>query len=857
MTMFSSQWFASPGVDAGYEVANSCRFNSADSSYLIRTSGDAGTPKTWTIFMYCKRGVLGTLQQLMTVDNGSDTNTVMFQFNTDDKLRLYFLDTSAALTIDWKSTRVFRDPNAWYFFTFTMNTVPSTPIFKVWNWNTEITAWDKSTADSLAQDDVFEIGTSGARYEIGDFENGTGRFFDGYLAQCGYMDGTVVTSPSDGSLIELDSNGVYRPLNVSGLDFGTAGHFLDFADDSDLGNDVSGNNNDFTSSGLADVDQMTDTPTNNYSTLSSIGLTPAGSSFGLGDGNLYALPTTTSWLLYRGSQMITSGKWIFEATWTGTLASSAYIGFLRDDHPYTVSDARSVLGLPAKSHVWDDAQTRYDLNSYTTGQGATWTGGDVITCELDYSAQTIKWYKDGGSVETTSTGISNTHGFIPCIGLYGNSSRTVTLNFGQASYTKTPSTDHIDICTTNLAVPSIADPSAHFQSNARTGDGAGATADVNGATSSTTTLVVDGNSGTIAAGMYVTGTGVSGSVTVASLSDQNNLVLSSAQSLSDGVGLTFSSAVTQTGNSQFGTDLIIIKNMDQTDEWKVVDTGRGATYEINTDAATAQTQDTNGVTAFSATDGYMIGTGAGGYNDNTEDFMDYHFQEGSTPGMGINASVSHEQGSETEIAHGMGLVPAFAMLKETDAATSWWVFHQDLTSKTANYLILDTAVTQQSITDVWGTQTSTNFVIGDAAGGLADGTYVCYSFAEVAGFSTFGSYTGNGDADGTLISLTHNIGGLLVKKMTNASNNWTMMSPEQNPIGNPAVNHLRMDTTDAAQSSADSQDVDLLSNGFKIRNGANQLNTSGSTYVFAAWAKNPFGGHGGTFGTGVAPATAI
>jgi len=333
--------------------------------------------------------------------------------------------------------------------------------------------------------------------------------------------------------------------------------------------------------------------------------------------------------------------------------------------------------------------------------------------------------------------------------------------------------------------------------------------------------------------------------------------LSSAQSLSDGVGLTFSSAVTQTGNSQFGTDLIIIKNMDQTDEWKVVDSVRGATYEINTDAATAQTQDSNGVTAFSATDGYMIGTGAGGYNDNTEDFMDYHFQEGSTPGMGINASVSHTQGSATNIAHGMGLVPAFAMLKETDAATSWWVFHQDLTSKTANYLVLDTAAIQASITDVWGTQTSTNFVIGNAAGGLASGTYVCYSFAEVAGFSTFGSYIGGGSTYEPLIVLTHNIGGLLVKKMTNATNNWTMMSPEQNPIGNPAVNHLRMDTTDVAQSSADSQDVDLLSNGFKIRNGANQLNNSGSTYVFAAWAKNPFGGHGGTFGTGVAPATAV
>ena len=790
-------------AEPGYEVDYSCRFNSADSSYLIKTSGDAGTPKTWTIFMYCKRGIIGTLQQLMTVDNGSDTNTVMFQFNTDDELRVYLLDTSTALTIDWKSTRVFRDPNAWYFFTFTMNTVPSTPIFKVWNWNTEITAWDKSTADSLAQDDVFEIGTAGARYEIGDFENGTGRFLDGYLAQCGYMDGTVVTSPSDGSLIELDSNGVYRPLNVSGLDFGTAGHFLDFADDSDLGNDVSGNNNDFTSSGLADVDQMTDTPTNNFCIMPSIDLF---NSCTTANGNLDVTFGDNNGIFFAGMAIPATGKYYYEMNVGGGGSDALGIGV---SVQFNGGNTHAALTLGAMPNGLGAAVRCDNGNKYIDGTSSSYGGAailnnSIVGVAIDADNGTI-WFSDDNTwlnsatkseVEAgTTTNAAETgrdYGaalYTPTVWITATGNPTIICNFGQSAFTSDQPSGYSALCTTNLAVPTIADPSAHFQSNARTGDGS-------------------------------------------------------------------AGAVTQTGNSQFGTDLIIIKNMDQTDEWKVVDTGRGATYEINTDAATAQTQDSNGVTAFSATDGYTIGTGAGGYNDNTEDFMDYHFQEGSTPGMGINASVSHTQGSETEIAHGMGLVPAFAMLKETDAATSWWVFHQDLTSKTANYLILDTAVTQQSITDVWGTQTSTNFVIGDAAGGLASGTYVCYSFAEVAGFSTFGSYTGNGNADGPLISLTHNIGGLLVKKMNNASNNWTMMSPEQNPIGNPAVNHLRMDTDDVAQASGDSQDVDLLSNGFKIRNGANQLNTSGSTYVFAAWAKNPFGGHGGTFGTGVAPATA-
>ena len=799
MTMFSSQWFASPGVDAGYEVANSCRFNSADSSYLIRTSGDAGTPKTWPIFMYCKRGVLGTLQQLMTVDNGSDTNTVMFQFNTDDKLRLYFLDTSTALTIDWKSTRVFRDPNAWYFFTFTMNTVPSTPIFKVWNWNTEITAWDKSTADSLAQDDVFEIGTSGARYEIGDFENGTGRFFDGYLAQCGYMDGTVVTSPSDGSLIELDSNGVYRPLNVSGLDFGTAGHFLDFADDSDLGNDVSGNNNDFTSSGLADVDQMTDTPTNNFCIMTSIDLF---NSCTTANGNLDITFGSNNGIFFAGMAIPATGKYYYEINVGGGGGDAVGIGI---SVQFNGNNTHAAVGAGAFPSGLGAAIILNDGNKYLDGSESSYgsaVGNDgVVGVAIDATNGTI-WFSDddvwmnsatkaeieaGTTTNAAETGRDyGAAAYTPTAWLTATGNPVMLCNFGQLTFAGDVPTGYVGLCTTNIPVPTIADPSAHFQPNTRTGDGS-------------------------------------------------------------------AGAVAQTGNSQFGTDLIIIKNRDQTDGWKVVDTGRGATKEISTDSTNAESTDSNGVTAFSATDGYTIGSGAGGYNDNTEDFIDYHFQEGSTPGMGINASVSHTQGSETEIAHGMGLVPAFAMVKETDAATAWWIFHKNLTSKTGNYLAFSTAG-EASITDVWGTQSSTNFVIGDAAGGLASGTYVCYSFAEVAGFSSFGTYDGNGDNNGSFVFVGFKPALLICKAIDRGVTGWfTYDSKRDGYNGVPGNNPLYMNTT-AAETTLSAADVDLLANGFKFRQtgGPNYSNK----FMYAAWAENPFGGHGETFGGGVAPATA-
>jgi len=848
----------------GYEVDYSCRFNDDDSATLSKTYLGAGTSdKISQIEFWFKRGLLATERYIFSVES----NSFQIAFGADDKLNIFYFTSSYLFRLH--TTQVFRDPHAWYHLTLHLDTTPSTPSASSMGLlinGVAVTAFDTATYPS--QNQAMGLGTA-TNFNIGS-NNSPAAYYDGYISNFLYCDGNSSSTPYSA---EFDSNGVWRPKDASSATFGDNGVWLDFAVDSDFGNDVSGKNNDFTDSdGLATADQMTDTPTNNYSTLSSIGLTPAGSSFGLGDGNLYALPVTTSWLLYRGSQMITSGKWIFEATWTGTLASHAYIGFLRDDHPYTQDDARS--GTPAaKSHVWSDNQERYDLNVSTTSQGATWTGGDVITCELDYSAQTIKWYKNGGSVETTSTGISNTHGFIPCIGLYGNSSRTVTLNFGQASYTKTPSTDHIDICTTNLAVPTIVDGSVHVQPHAYTGTGSAhtetltgnsdltssdivfiknrdaadypyihniirtatkyvtagaydgentnansvtslgdsnaftlgsgangwndssekfsswvgytdgttgsahsvATANVNGAISSTTTLVVDGNSGTIVAGMYVAGTGISGTVTVASLSDQNNLVLSSSQSLSNDVALTFSTSAGATVAS---------------------------TVSANTDA------------------GISLGTYTG-------------------------------NGSAVTVGHGLDSAPEWIILANLTQGTEWNVYSMTngLGWTKAFY---QPGTTPSTSANWWYNTAPTDAVFTAGTSNSVDGeTFQFIAFHSVEGFSVQTTYIGNGDADGPLI-ITDFKPSVIWVTQNSAS------SLKQIDI---TVDKYNLASTQATiwgstVHQADQTDMDILSNGFKIRQTSGSVNDDGVTYSVMAWAENPFGGHGGTFGGGVAPATA-
>jgi len=760
---------------AGYEIDYSCRFNPDDNTYLVSTLGTPSSTTAFTMSTWVKRGVLGNWTAIYSSYKGSgsgDRSSIYFRGGDDNALTVTG-EEGAATPLQKNTTQLFRDPHAWQHIVISFDlTASSSTYCRLYINGSQVTSFSTDTVPSA--DQALAWNRDGYTFTVGcDAKTLAGDDFDGYLSQTCLIDGQTLTASSFG---ETNSSGVWVPIDITGLTFGNNGFLLDFADDSDLGNDVSGNNNDFTSSGLAANDQVTDTPTNNFPTWDP--LYPGGANAVLSNGNLKLTAGSGNRPQNTSVVFPATGEYWVEFTVTVTpSAAGVFLGLIDADGNFI-------------NYQGDGDK---DINgSVTSTWGATFGQGDRIGFHVDLDDDVITPYKNGasqGSIASTPFASTLTGGMVRMY-MHGNSAAdAISINYGQLGFEDTPPDSSVALCTTNIPVPTIADPSAHFQPNTRTGDGS-------------------------------------------------------------------AGAVAQTGNSQFGTDLIIIKNRDETDEWKVVDTGRGATYEINTDTANAQSQDSNGVTAFSATDGYTIGTGAGGYNDNTEKFIDYHFQEGSTPGMGINASVSHTQGSETEIAHGMGLVPAFAMLKETDAATSWWIFHKDLTSKTANYLIVDTSVAEQTITDVWGTQTSTNFVIGDAAGGLASGTYVCYSFAEVAGFSSFGTYTSNGSADGPVI-ITGFKPALTIFKRFDAGNQWIVFDGARNTY-NPVDLRSPLDSNLDPETSG--IDLDYLSNGFKLRNVSAIFNggsgVTSATYIYMSWAINPFGGHGGTFGGGVAPATA-
>jgi hypothetical protein len=206
----------------------------------------------------------------------------------------------------------------------------------------------------------------------------------------------------------------------------------------------------------------------------------------------------------------------------------------------------------------------------------------------------------------------------------------------------------------------------------------------------------------------------------------------------------------------------------------------------------------------------------------------------------VHFDLSGESGEET-VGHGLGVAPDFIFAKtglDKSGNSIWWVYHKGLTSA-SYYLSLAGTGAEASESQAWGdtAPTSTVFTVGDAAGW---GTYktVAYCFASKQGFSKFGSYTGNGNADGAFIYTGFRPAWVIIKRTdAGSTNGWEIYDSKRAGYNNNNIN-LRADTNAADDATAER--VDLHSNGFKIRASSNGVNANGATYIYAAFAEAPF-----------------
>jgi len=463
---------AQSAVAGGYDVANSCRFNGVDST-LSKTYGGAGNVDKWTLSMWIKRSD-GYLSQNL-FHGGSGTTYTMIRYQgggaTYPNAILFENYVGGVLKGQIKTLAGWRDQSAWYHYVFVWDSgnASAGDRMRIYVNGAELTSLGSDVNPAQDQDSsicaalIHEIGGAGSEP------------FNGYMAQLALCDGQTYT-PSDFGEFNEDSPTVWQPINISGLTFGTNGIYLDFGDSAALGNDVSGNNNDYAENNITTVNQGTDTPTNNFATWNPLipNYTVANNAT-YEEGNLYSETTTTGGL--GGISTIGSdvSKWYAEIKliYESTVVASC-VGVYKNpwdglggNSPH---DSNKFYGMISSG-------TKYTATVATGSWGASYAAGDIMSLALDvdnqrlYIAKNGLWCDGAGAFDQASptayvTLSSGDEWFFGCGDSEGGGVAYHSANFGNPPYANvsdapdengfgafeyTPPTGYLAFCTKNLA----------------------------------------------------------------------------------------------------------------------------------------------------------------------------------------------------------------------------------------------------------------------------------------------------------------------------------------------------------------------------------------------------------------------
>ena len=339
-------------------------------------------------------------------------------------------------------------------------------------------------------------------------------------------------------------------------------------------------------------------------------------------------------------------------------------------------------------------------------------------------------------------------------------------------------------------------------------------------------------------------------------------------------GLHFNT-ITYTGNGStqsltgvgFQPDWVWLKSRSVAKDHMVFDVVRGVQKSIRPNATTAEDNSSEYLTTF-GTDGFTLG-GNGKTNQNSATYAAWNWKAGNSQGssntdgtinttytsVNSTAKFSISQytgtGSNATFGHGLGVAPTFCLHKETSATGPWFVSNVKRTGDTG-YMYLDQDITGSTSGQAFYTAKPTSSLINlgtDPDINQNGQTYIAYCFAEVQGFSKFGTYTSNGNADGTFVYLGFKPAWVMVKNVSSTSA-WMLYDNKRDNDGNPNTKSLMPNLNNAEDVNA--ENVDFLSNGFKCRGTGVKLNNSTDTFAYFAFAAEPLVAN---VGAGV-PATA-
>jgi len=384
---------ANSASSGSYQVANSLRFDKPSDSYLEKTFSSAGSTRKFTFSTWLKghdTAVHGSTYFFVGNINGSTNIDAIGITNTGIQISI-----NSANSGSLNSTALFKDMSAWYHFVIGVDTTQGTASnrVKVYINGVQVTDWDTETYPDENYDFTGINSTEVHNVSYANSEH------NGYLAETVFIDGTQLDQTSFG---EFDSDsGIWKPIDVSGLTFGQNGFYLEYKgvstgqNSNGLGADTSGNGHHFASSGLAAIDQSTDTCTNNFATLNP--LFPAGGTLTFSEGNTsISAPNDGNWKTTLATMAAQNGKWYMEFKSGGNYAMVGVCDFNITSRGIDGDNFGTKTTISAFGYGYynGDGTVRYEGGTELS-YGNTYGNNDIVGIALDCDNDKLYFSKNG------------------------------------------------------------------------------------------------------------------------------------------------------------------------------------------------------------------------------------------------------------------------------------------------------------------------------------------------------------------------------------------------------------------------------------------------------------------------------
>jgi hypothetical protein len=705
------------------------------------------------------------------------TSSDSIGFRSSRTIEVYFGAGSANLV----TTQVFRDTAAWYHIVVAVDTTQATAAnrIKLYVNGSQVTAFSTATYPSQNYDTSFnKVSTA---QEIGRRASASDLFLDGYMAEVNWIDGQQLTPSSFG---ETDTTtGSWKPKAYTST-YGTNGYYLKFSDiattsgsNAGLGKDFSGNGNYYNTNNISVTSGTTYDAMIDSPTLTSATVANYAVLNPL-------IPVTTTTIIngnlglssYNPSGSVFGTIGVSSGKWYFEMVAYADAMSGISGTP----NGGAFPGAPANAYTWDSNNATKISNSSSASYGSATSNGDIVGVAFDLDSGSITFYKNNVSQGVAYT-FTPSGSYFP---VFRNGSSTNTsVNFGQRPFSYTPPSGFVRLNTYNLPDSTIK----------------------------------KGN--TVMDATLYTGTGASLSVTNA---------------------------------SGFKPDFVWVKGRSGATDHALYDSVRGTTKQLESNTTDAETTEATGLTAF-GTGGFTVGALAQ-MNTSAATYVGWQWQAGQgstssntsgsiTSTVSVNAtagfSVVTYTGNGTNgatIGHSLGVAPKWVIVKNRGSSVDDWLhYHTSLGATKSIAFDTNAAITSSTR---WNNTapSSTVITLGTSAGvNASSNTYVAYCWAAIPGYSAFGNYTGNGSTDGSFV-YTGFLPRFVMIKRTDTTGDWYMWDTARNTFD--VITNTLLANSSAAETSATS--IDALSNGFKLRNTTAGFNASGGTYIYAAFASNPF-----------------